>query len=422
MDEGAGIERAPTRRHRRGIHPAPPARRARVPLLPRLLQARHRHHAPHTVVRRAQGGRSSRADDTRSLHAVREADIRHAGALSTHARRCRLRCCAIFSWRSGPSPTSRPMIWRSSARVSGRSSPRASQRRLGEYEGTSWWDFVGAEQRSASYQKFLAAGITRSLVAAKARTASTRTIGDVFVQLMLTILNPVAGSTDRVFDGPTNLVWIDPWRTYLESSGVQYSAKRRSRRSFATKDASPASSSASTARRSVVHGDHYIAALPIERIAPLVNGALLAADPALANLRRAGAERGVDERRPVLSAPRRADRAWARHSHRHRMGTHEHLAASVLAQRAARAVRRQRRARRPLGRCLRLDDAGIEWTPRHAVLARRGLRETWRQLKRSINCRQELLRDEDLHSWFLDPDIDIDPTHPGFCRMPSRCW
>src|SRR5215471_11318918 len=43
------------------------------------------------------------------------------------------------------------------------------ERRLGEYERTNWWDFVGAEQRSASYQKFLAAGITRSLVAAKAR-------------------------------------------------------------------------------------------------------------------------------------------------------------------------------------------------------------------------------------------------------------
>jgi choline dehydrogenase-like flavoprotein len=59
-------------------------------------------------------------------------------------------------------------------------------------------------------------------VAAKARKASTRTIGDVFVQLMLTIVNPIAGSTDRVFDGPTNLVWIDPWRTFLESRGVQY--------------------------------------------------------------------------------------------------------------------------------------------------------------------------------------------------------
>ena len=96
------------------------------------------------------------------------------------------------------------------------------ERRLAEYERTSWWEFVGAEQRSKSYQKFLAVGLTRSLVAAKARRASTRTIGDIFVQLLLTVLDPTGGSTDRVLDGPTNLVWIDPWRTYLESHGVQY--------------------------------------------------------------------------------------------------------------------------------------------------------------------------------------------------------
>src|SRR5262249_28726020 len=44
------------------------------------------------------------------------------------------------------------------------------------------------------------------------------------------------------------------------------------------------------------------------------------------------------------------------------------------------------------------------------------VRETWRQLKRSVNAEEELLRDEDLHSWFLDPDIDKDPTRPGFLQ------
>ena len=29
---------------------------------------------------------------------------------------------------------------------------------------------------------------------------------------------------------------------------------------------------------------------------------------------------------------------------------------------------------------------------------------------------EELLRDEDLHSWFLDPDIDVDPARPGALR------
>ena len=42
------------------------------------------------------------------------------------------------------------------------------------------------------------------------------------------------------------------------------------------------------------------------------------------------------------------------------------------------------------------------------------VRETWKQLKRSINVGEELLRDENLHSWFLDPGIDNDPAHPGF--------
>jgi hypothetical protein len=43
-------------------------------------------------------------------------------------------------------------------------------------------------------------------------------------------------------------------------------------------------------------------------------------------------------------------------------------------------------------------------------------REVWAQLKRSINAERELLRDEDLHSWYLDPDIQDDPAHPGFLQ------
>ena len=40
------------------------------------------------------------------------------------------------------------------------------------------------------------------------------------------------------------------------------------------------------------------------------------------------------------------------------------------------------------------------------------VRETWRQLKRSMNSGKELLREDDLHSWFLDPDISSDPATP----------
>ena len=55
------------------------------------------------------------------------------------------------------------------------------ERRLVEYERINWWDFIEAGARSAAYQKYFGNGITRSLVAAKARRASTKTIGDIFV-------------------------------------------------------------------------------------------------------------------------------------------------------------------------------------------------------------------------------------------------
>ena len=95
------------------------------------------------------------------------------------------------------------------------------ERRDEDYEKIGWWEFIGAEQRSPAYQKLLGHGITRSLVAAKAREASTKTIGNIFVQLLFDIVTP-GPSTDRVLNGPTNDVWIDPWRRYLESQGVIY--------------------------------------------------------------------------------------------------------------------------------------------------------------------------------------------------------
>src|SRR5271165_6958660 len=95
------------------------------------------------------------------------------------------------------------------------------ERRFDEYEKIDWWDFVGAEDRSEAYQKLLAIGITRSLVAAKARFASVKTIGDIFVQLLFGILTPGIAS-DRLLNGPTNEVWIRPWLKYLTAKGLVY--------------------------------------------------------------------------------------------------------------------------------------------------------------------------------------------------------
>jgi geranylgeranyl pyrophosphate synthase/uncharacterized protein with NAD-binding domain and iron-sulfur cluster len=290
------------------------------------------------------------------------------------------------------------------------------QRRLGEYERTSWWDFVGAEQRSASYQKFLAGGITRSLVAAKARKASTRTIGDVFVQLMLTIVNPTAGSTDRVFDGPTNLVWIDPWRTFLESRGVRYVSDAEVEEILCSKGCITGVAVRQQGMRAVMHGDHYVAALPLERIAPMVNGRLLAADPTLANLRALAPN--VDWMNGVQFYLRR-DVPMA-HGHVIHIDT-EWALTSVSQIQFWHSITPEQFGDSDVRSVLSVDVS--DWTapgsdgrpamqcPREEVV-----RETWNQLKRSINVGEELLRDEDLHSWFLDPDIDDDPACRGFLR------
>ncbi|MGO4390636.1 FAD-dependent oxidoreductase [Variovorax sp. M-6] len=288
------------------------------------------------------------------------------------------------------------------------------QRRLDEYEGISWWEFIGAEQRSAAYQKFLGDGITRSLVAAKARRASARTIGDIFTQLMLTIVNPAGGSADRVLDGPTNLIWIDPWLSWLQARGVQYHFNAEIEQILCAGDKVSGVVVLERGVRTVVHGDHYVAAVPLERMAALVNADLLAADPSLANLRTLAPNvewmngvqyylyRDVPE---VHGHVIHIDTEWA--------------LTSISQFPFWRSVVPTMLACGHVKDIISVDVS--DWTApgpdgRPAMQCSREevARETWRQLKRSLNTEQEILRDEDLHSWFLDSDTAADPTRPGF--------
>ena len=288
------------------------------------------------------------------------------------------------------------------------------QRRLDEYEGISWWEFIGAEQRSAAYQKFLGDGITRSLVAAKARRASARTIGDIFTQLMLTIVNPAGGSADRVLDGPTNLIWVDPWLSWLQASGVQYRFNAEVEQILCAGNQVSGVVVLERGVRTVVHGDHYIAAVPLERMAALVNADLLAADPSLANLRTLAPNvewmngvqyylyRDVPE---VHGHVIHIDTEWA--------------LTSISQFPFWRSVVPTMLACGHVKDIISVDVS--DWTTpgpdgRPAMQCSREevARETWRQLKRSLNTEQEILRDQDLHSWFLDSDTAADPTRPGF--------
>ena len=95
------------------------------------------------------------------------------------------------------------------------------KRRDLEYEKVGWWAFMDADQHSDAYQHLLVEGLTRTLVAANAKFASTKTGGDIFIQLLFNIANP-GMHTDRVLNGPTNDVWLTPWENYLKAKGVRF--------------------------------------------------------------------------------------------------------------------------------------------------------------------------------------------------------
>jgi uncharacterized protein with NAD-binding domain and iron-sulfur cluster len=159
------------------------------------------------------------------------------------------------------------------------------ERRIAQWEQASWWDYIGAAQRSPAFQKLLADGLTRTLVAARAREISARTGGLILCQLLFDLAR-IGGRADRVLDAPTSEAWIDPWTEQLRARGVVL----RGGCAVAGIDCDGRSVTGATVQTSAgtepVRADHYVAALPVERLRLLVSPALRAAEPRLGALPR----------------------------------------------------------------------------------------------------------------------------------------
>ncbi|MDX6708435.1 MAG: hypothetical protein QOI48_4281 [Solirubrobacteraceae bacterium] len=160
------------------------------------------------------------------------------------------------------------------------------KRRFGQWEQQSWWEFSKAEQRSEKYGKFLADGLTRSLVAARAREMSARTGGYILLQLLFD-LTRAQGDVDRVLNAPTSDAWIGPWVEHLRRLGVTL----RLNAPVAGIDCVDGRIEGVTitlpdGSTETVRADHYIAALPVEQLRLLVSPAMRAAEPALEKLDR----------------------------------------------------------------------------------------------------------------------------------------
>jgi uncharacterized protein with NAD-binding domain and iron-sulfur cluster len=95
----------------------------------------------------------------------------------------------------------------------------SDQKRAEALEDKTWWEFLecGKPGRSRAYQDLVRA-TTRTSVAAKAEEVSTYTIGRLVVRTLLDTMSTV----DRVLNGPTNEVWIEPWVAYLRGRGVKF--------------------------------------------------------------------------------------------------------------------------------------------------------------------------------------------------------
>ena len=281
------------------------------------------------------------------------------------------------------------------------------ERRMNEYEKIGWWDFIGAEQRSPDYQKLLGQSVTRSLVAAKARTASAKTIGNIFVQLLLDIVVP-GPSTDRVLNGPTNDVWIHPWVDYLKSKGVRYHLD--SKVTAVTFDGERVREATINRGGSVIKaaGDYFIFAMPVEDVIDLITPAMVKADPGLAHLFTLdditewmnGIQFYLREDVPIAHGHTvYIDSPWALTSISQAQFW-EHVDFAGLGDGAVKGI-------------ISVDISEWEQKGLNGKAARDCTEEeikaeVWEQLKRSLNFGDRVvLKDEQLHRFSLDPDIRI---------------
>ncbi len=110
---------------------------------------------------------------------------------------------------------------------------------------------------------------------------SARTGGTILLQLLFD-LTRAGGRADRVLDGPTSDVWIDPWVAHLEGLGVEI---RRAAPVEGIQFGGGRITGATVAGATVT-ADHYVAAVPVEIMRTLAGPDLRAAEPRLNGLDR----------------------------------------------------------------------------------------------------------------------------------------
>lgn len=160
------------------------------------------------------------------------------------------------------------------------------KRRFSQFENIPWWDFIGAKNRSQAYQRELAQGLTRSVVAAKETVASTRTIGNMGEAFVFTAAKlGHDGDLDRILDLPTNEAWIDPWVAHLKSLGVKFVENTKvTGLNLSGGVITGARTVNAKNRAGVITADWFVMAMPAERAAEIISPEMIAADKQFAGI------------------------------------------------------------------------------------------------------------------------------------------
>ncbi|MFX0577496.1 hydroxysqualene dehydroxylase [Nocardia nepalensis] len=163
----------------------------------------------------------------------------------------------------------------------------SEERRFGQWEHVSWWDYVGAASRSAQFQALAATGLTRALVAAKEYVASTRTMGNMMEGFFIALLQELTGGPKvyEVLNGPTNEAWLDPWIALLEGMGVQL-RPGHALEEFVVSDGriGGAHIRRPNGATEVFDADWYVCAVPTDRARRLWSPEIRALDPGLGRM------------------------------------------------------------------------------------------------------------------------------------------
>lgn len=161
----------------------------------------------------------------------------------------------------------------------------SDERRLGEYEGMSWWNFLEAELYSENFQRQLRA-VPRTMVAMDPKRGSARTVGTISMQLILDYADNGV-TNDRTMGGPTTEMWFAPWVAHLQALGVQFHTGLRA---TTLHTAGTMLSGIELSDGTTVTADYYVLAVPIDIAISLVTPAMGALDPALERLRTSNAD------------------------------------------------------------------------------------------------------------------------------------